>query len=480
MNETVIVIPPLLKHGGGPLAGPAALVGAATATGGLARVIDLNQEVVRRFRTGNGSAHRSGIVGDHARQDVDLDAAAVAWREVLSPILGVPEAGCAAGLDPVWRLCYGHAPIYRAAVRLAGSVVGDGWLASLGGRRPHAIGLSVTWTGQVVAALAVSILGRCRWPGVPVIWGGPWVTVMGERIARDPSYGTFIDGFVAGHAERTFEAIAVGEPRAAPGVFKAGSGRVVRALEGVPDYVFEPRTGPSTFPVETCRGCAWGRCAYCTYPAVEGRCRAIPEPAVAKVVGRAAADNAAVSVKDAMMTPNAMARFADLAGGAIRWAACARLDTALDRPRLRRLVAGGLATLELGIETLDTDRLRRLGKVREVASLDSLLASAAGLDLHLVLNTMYGFPDETAEAALRFVRHLDDLRGRFPLTRFSTERNLLDVQAASRMGRHPHRYGIARVISWPWSPSLGWDAPAWRADLRDLLTGHHVARSEAA
>jgi len=76
--------------------------------------------------------------------------------------------------------------------------------------------------------------------------------------------------------------------------------------------------------------------------------------------------------------------------------------------------------------------------------------------------------------------HLECLRVRFPDTAWSTERNLLEVERTSEMGRQPERFGITVLGSWPWASVMDWNAPAWRADHLRTFTGHHLHSPEQA
>ena len=157
-----------------------------------------------------------------------------------------------------------------------------------------------------------------------------------------------------------------GDPRAAVGVFSAGSGAAQRAEELWCQAVFDDLTSYGAphlvLPVQTSRGCAYGRCSFCTYPGQEGDYREDGLERLEPMVRLAAATRADLSIKDAYLTPHRLDRVTDLVADRVRLAACTRVAPGLDRSRIERWVAGGLRTLELGVEALDPRVLRMVNK----------------------------------------------------------------------------------------------------------------------
>lgn len=422
----------------------------------------------------------SSVTGDHAKPAHRFVEARRAWRDLLSTCLGAPDPGWAPGEDPVLALCHGHDQVLRAAHKLAGTSLAREWMRLLAGPRPHFLGVSLLWSGQVVAGLSVAILAQAVWPGVPVIFGGPHVTALAEQISRDPRHGALVDGFVAGYAEGTVVQMLEGDPRAAEGVFRAGAGLLVRARELWSPAVFEGLSAYGVprlvLPSQTSRGCAYGRCRFCTYAHQEGRYRSCELGHVEPVVRLAEASSADLSFKDAYLLPGRLDRLATLVSGRVQFAACTRVNPGLTRPRLSRWTDGGLRTLELGVEALDPDLLQLVDKRQSWQHLEGILEAAADLPLHLILNVIFGWPGQTLEDALSGLSLLtEELPRRFPRTRFSVEGNLLQLCRGAPLAAEHGQWGIRLTGAWPWASVLGWDAPRWRADHGHLFCGHHAA-----
>lgn len=452
MTAPLLIVPPFLKSLAGPLAGPSQLCGVAASAGLPLRVIDLNAQWLRSFPLGRGLR---GPSGDHARPAGGFRLAEREWIRIVSAAFG------GSLVTHITDALADHDQVERAAAHLAYSPVGAAWSAALAGRRPRFAGISVLWSGQVVAGLALSLLLRHRWPGIVVVWGGAHVTALSPEIATDRRYGGYIDGFVAGYAEGTFRAMLRGDPLEAPGVFRAGDGRAPRAEDDVTALPAFPSlraygVPTLTLPVQTGRGCAYGRCAFCTYPAVEGPYRDLGLDSLRHVAGAARRLGGEVSIKDALVPAGRLDEIASELDGAVSWSACTRLVPRLGRERLQRLVHRGLRTLELGVESLDGAVLARLSKRQPPTLVEDWLADAEGLDLWLVLNTMSGFPGQTDTEAEWERRELRRMLARHPGARVQVEHNRLEVERRSALAARPDVFGLTLANPGAWSSTVPW------------------------
>jgi hypothetical protein len=464
MNRALLLVPPVLKYAAGPLAGPAALAGVAEKDGHPLDHVDWNNHELQPQL--QGSARIAGVCGDHAR-DRGLDAGAEAWwTEVRAAMPELPPERTP-GLDPVGAAAVSFEVMEQTARRLAVGAPGERLGALLPDRAPTWVGMSVLWSGQVYGALAATLVVKGRWPGVPVVWGGPHVTALLPEIAADPHYGPHIDGFVGGYAEASFADLLASGGRSARGLVRAGSGEALRGEEAPGLSAFGDLSGyghPTlVLPAQASRGCAYGRCRFCTYPSVEGGYRRLSLDGLAHATAEARRRGASLAIKDAFATAPVLEAVAGVVKGQVRWSACTRPATRLGRARLDSLVEAGLATLELGVESVDPETLAAMDKRQSRDQVEGLMSDAEGLDLHLVLNLMAGFPGQSEAAAAAELEWARGLAARYPRARFSTERNLLEVERRSPLAADPGRYGIRLTGEWPWASVLDWDAPPWRS-----------------
>jgi hypothetical protein len=457
------------------------LAGAAHSAGHEVRVVDLNIDELSRL-DGCASEERAwAATGDHAKPRGGFARAKRRHRERCLDLLGPVNYETPAGQDPVTELMYGFDAVNRAALEWSHGAVVERWVTRLGPEPPPWVGFSIMFAGQVLDALALSSAIRRRWPGTLVVWGGAHVTLLIDQIAGDERYGKHVDAFVAGYAEQTFVSMCeAGDPRACPGAVIAGSRKVALArgaLSVSPQFGdLDPYGVPRlTLPTQTSRGCAYGRCAFCTYPSVEGAYDRGLLSGAASVIAQAAAAGADLAFKDALMVGSRVEAVSEQVAGQARFSITTRVRPRLGRDRLLRAASAGLSTLEVGVETTDPQRLHAIGKRQCLQDIRSLLVDLRGLDVHVVLNFMSGYPGQSFEEARQDLRQVERVVRSAPEVSVTTERNLLQVQRRSPLAREPERFGIRITDSWPWATSLGWNAPAWRADGVELLTGHHAA-----
>jgi len=475
MTRALLLVPPFLKYAAGPLLGPAQLVGAARTAGHDVRVLDLNIALIRSRLPVGLSVTSSGFAGDH---DKPRDLLRRIQRSVVGDIraVGGEVPPSILGEDPLLSLTMSHYEVHLLVKLLVDSEVGAfvrGQLRHI--VRPGLVGVSVLFSGQVLWSLVVSEVARELWGDVPVVWGGPHVTALKPWIERDHAYGAKVDGFVFGYAEKTWvellDAVATGRPW--PGhVGRAGGGPIPDALPGddtVPvfdsfDLYGLPRL---TLPAQTGRGCFYGRCAYCTYPAVEGKARHVPLKGLESVVQAAETRGAVVALKDSLLIPDRLAEVAELIDGRVDWSGCTKLHRRLDVALLTKLAASGCVTLEVGVETLSPTAQRLVEKKQALPLLEQVIEAAAATGIALVVNYITGFPGEDLRGELLLLEHVKHLIDR-PDLRARVEHNTFQLERLAPMARNPGRYGIRVLASWPWASVLAWEAApialgAWSA-----------------
>ncbi len=457
---SLVLVPPFLKHFGGPLAGPAYLKGAGERAGHSVKVLDLNEAWIgERIRL----PHRTGVIkGDHDKPSPELTRLHGEWQELLA--YHWPTELPREERERRLVALYATAEEVEACAHNLATTAFGAWarvkLQSL--PRPDIVGLSVMFSGQVIAGLAITEVVKQLWPGVAVVWGGAHVTALADRIAQDPLYGKSVDGFVAGYAERTWVELldsVAGKGLAWPKeVFRAGSGQSERAKENgatVPSFdLSRTHEGSLTLPLQASRGCAYGKCAFCTYPKIEGKYRKLSMGVLEPVIALAAEHEAVLSFKDSLLVPGQLLEVADAIKGRVQWSACTKLNVSFNETTMRRLAGDGLRTLEIGLETLEQGAQKLIHKEQSIGLFRSFLDAATAAQVAIVINYMTGLPgaDPVEEAKwLEVVRA--EVRQR-PELNARVEHNTFQLEHLSPMGRDPEKYGLEVVAEWPWSSLL--------------------------
>ncbi len=295
-------------------------------------------------------------------------------------------------------------------------------------------------------------VARAHAPRARVVLGGGGYSVLPERLLE--ALGA--DVGVAGEGELVFarllEALAANAPLASvPGVFYREGSRVL-ASRARPPFVRLDETPPvdraivdrryyercGTDSIQTKRGCPM-RCAYCTYPTIEGSSHRLRDPErVADEFERAHAAGARhVFIVDAVF--NLPPRHARLVAEAL-----ARRGTSLPwtsyvnpirfEPELAEAMArGGAVGMEMGSDSGDDEVLRRLQKGFDTEAIRraSRVAKAAGLkDCHTFLLGTEGESLDTVRRTLDFVVELDPFAA--ILMVWNDEHEALDPALAER------------------------------------------------
>jgi hypothetical protein len=341
-NEAIralVIVPPFLKYTNGPLLGPAMLAGAGRHAGHTVEVANLATAWIADHYS--EEHYSTPFIGDHDKSSGAFDAferdwcrrcAATCWNDLRDRSIE----------DLVRNLKVSHDQAQWAARLLCDSEVGR-WLNRkvTAFAKPRVVGISVMYSGQVLAALALARIVRMRWPCAFIVFGGAHVTALGEEIAHDPRYGVGVDGFAIGYAEQTWvdllDAVANGTAWPAE-VIKAGSGlrRANDAPDTVPYFgVITAWGGRLTLPAQSSRGCVYGKCTFCTYPAIEGSARKLDLSPVRAVLAEAERLRAAVSFKDSLVTPNRLLDLAGVVAGRVPWSACTKLHPRLNADVLK-------------------------------------------------------------------------------------------------------------------------------------------------
>ena len=458
------MVPPFLKYAAGPLLGPAALVGAARGAGMQLRSNDFNAKFIRSMvelpfqRIGPPTFY-----GDHSKQDFLERAEHKFWDELQSAFGN--GSVCPSDVRRGW---YSHSQLANATERMLDQELGAFLRTELRREEPCPLfGVSVMWSGQVPAALALSRIAKSEWPGVKVIWGGAHITALAAEVPKDAEYGRWVDGFLPYHCEGSLVELLASVSRrefTCAGLIIPGSGSV----NGKPVSIIPPpipifnslheyRHSKLMVPIELSVGCPYAKCAFCTYPAVEGSYVKFPLEGLHSIVSLATKEGAAISFKDSLLPTPMLRTIALVVGGRVEWSACTKLSSSLDADTLSLLARNGCRTLEVGLESLNPETQRRIDKVQPIELLDEFLANASSAGISVVVNYMTGFPWENPTEAERLLQWLKERIKGFEGLMARVEHNHFNLERLSPMAMRPEIYGLKIIQSWPWSSILQWE-----------------------
>lgn len=281
---------------------------------------------------------------------------------------------------------------------------------------PDLIGISAISDTQIAASLALAARFRRDLPRVRIVLGGDAVTYRRSLLPGMSWLQPAIDALGLGDGEPLVSALAAGAPLAeAPNAVGWNATAAAQAQHSIvmnmsdacsPDFGSLPLktylTPHLVMPVETARGCPWGRCAFCIHPvrATTGRPLYRPKPVehVAAEIGRLfAAGHRRFFIVDEAVPPPRLRELSGIFGSLqdpVSWIAYARLDEGHTRESFDRARAAGCRKLFIGVESGSDRILEKFHKGTNTTRSRRILrdAAAAGLAVHFFLMT--GFPGE--------------------------------------------------------------------------------------
>lgn len=465
--DAYIIIPPLVKYVAGPLLGPSLLAGAARTRKLSVEILDLNCMLLAKYASSIivCSDHNEWLYGDHCNANMFDRIASQFWKRLSADVYGRHGDGLEAKL---MRAAIDHDEVSRAVRQLISNSSSRFILRQLMGKTgPRVVGMSVMWSGQTVMALVTSAISKELWPETKVVWGGAQISSIRQRIEKEREFGLYVDGFIPGHCEGSFVDLLISMRRGkfeAPGLIIPGNGPspdMPRCIYPPPVPRFQnldlygmPRL---VLPVQLSTGCSYGKCAFCTYPAVEGDYKAFSAWNCLKpVIDIASKNGAALSIKDSLVTVERLREIGDLIGGRVHWSACTKIDPRLNSTFLCDLYQNGCRTLEVGLETVNQRVQKIISKRQPTRLLDNFLRGAAESGISVVINYITGFPWECETDAILELRWLRRHISGFPGLKAVIEHNRFELEKLSPIAKNPEKYGIVVVKTWPWSSVISY------------------------
>lgn len=335
--------------------------------------------------------------------------------------------------------------------------------------RPDLVGISLTYTSQVIPGLALARMIKQALPGCHVTVGGGLLAYIGEKATRSGKVFAVIDSAIVLEGEGPLlelaKNVAAGKERPAEGVgnaiWKDGENVVVNApasplsidslptpeFDGLPmDRYYSPKLA---LPLAITRGCYWEKCAFCTLYKVIGpgfRQRRLDKVMddIEKVTKRWNSDVIYFVVED--MPPPVFKQLpVELKKRAldIKWWTDARLEKNLFTDELcRALYESGCRRIAFGFESASQRLLDLMEKGTAIDEAEGILARLARAGISNTLYTMIGFPTETREEALQTLAWLRAHKESVD----EVSLRIFYVDHLSKVFEHPEQYGVERIL----------------------------------
>jgi radical SAM superfamily enzyme YgiQ (UPF0313 family) len=134
----------------------------------------------------------------------------------------------------------------------------------------------------------------------------------------------------------------------------------------------------------------------------------------------------------------------------------------------KKLRDSGCDNLEIGVESIHLHIQKLIGKIYSIEDIEKYFENGIKADISLVINLIFGFPNETKEDAfkqLEWFKKLEYIYGGKIYGSF----NMLEINYGSKMSQNPSKYGITLGSLGPWAFSYPWNAPDWRKEFEPFI-----------
>ena len=294
-------------------------------------------------------------------------------------------------------------------------------------------GISVVAVNQVIPALTLARHIRSVSPDARIILGGAWVTQLGDVLRHQPELFGLADAIVVGEGELPLcQFVDCCHDRASwlkiPNLLTCVGGVVQRGpdvrphgCDAIPtprfaDFPLELYDCEGVLPLQTSRGCPWGKCKFCSYrilePEYRERCTICVKEDIKAL--RTEYGAKAMCLVDSSLTPERLRTlgglFADVGEG-VRWRGFARLESGFTYDVFQQARRGGCEMLIWGMESASDRSLRSLGKGTDRHAMRRVLGAASRAGIHNRVCVIYGIPGETDCEFDETLRFIEDNRG---------------------------------------------------------------------
>ena len=333
--------------------------------------------------------------------------------------------------------------------------------------RPAAVGISVTYHSQLIAALTLARVIRRHLPELRIVLGGSYLTAAARDVGRIPSALLPADAIIVHDGEealdgwlnatlkrrgrvgdvpnlwlpqhRSFEQSFNGPPRqtdldALPVPMWVSDGlELDRYL--VPRYAV---------PLPLTRGCHWGRCVYCNISSQRAGAYRRRSPAQAVAEMRAIIADTKMNWFDFPVDSYRPRDLRELsreilsAGLGVEWGAEVLLDPGFKEPVVADLARAGCRCLRFGLESACVSTLEAMRKPTRPEPAAEVLANCRKYRIRTGVMTIAGFPTETQVGLQQTYEYLVEHRDRIDFVAIHP----YSLAPGSAMARDPGRFGL--------------------------------------
>jgi anaerobic magnesium-protoporphyrin IX monomethyl ester cyclase len=338
-------------------------------------------------------------------------------------------------------------------------------VGSLLAEEPVLVGISIPSIHQLVPGVTLARLIKRRAPEVPVFMGGDTVSRFAPRLAKLKPWWDWIDGVVTNEGEEALlalhQALTGGaELDAVPNLLYRKGTEVLWTrtappmdpekfprpdFDGLPlDLYLSPEP---VLPLQTSRGCYWGKCAFCSHTETVKAFRPQSAAAVAETMESLGTRHGArhFVLTDNALPAGTLRRLPEeirRRGLDVRWSCCARFDLPPEDRPWRQAAEAGMISAWFGLESGSARELALMNKGTTPEQAERVASACLRADIAIDLFVMIGFPGATKEDVVETYTFIHRLLppGEVPQPLIATGPFALD--SCCDVARHPDHYSV--------------------------------------
>lgn len=315
-------------------------------------------------------------------------------------------------------------------------------------KHPDILGISVISVNQAVPAFTLAHFAKKKFRDIHIVIGGPWCTQLYDVLPHKKELFDLTDSIIFFDGEKPFLELAksLSAGRHPEGIknlcFKKKNRIICNGFSKsngdinmlpTPDFdglSLEKYDIQGILPLQTSKGCYWGRCVYCSYPVTEPIYR---RKSNEKIIKEITYLNKKYNIKkiffmDSCMHPSVLKALAEdiiRKNMNIQFGCFARLDSRLI-DILPLIHKAGFRILEFGLETASKRMLKIIDKGITPENAKRVLKKSMENGIYNRIFVMYNLPDETEKEASMTKKFLENnlkYIDSFIATRFTPERH---------------------------------------------------------
>lgn len=335
-------------------------------------------------------------------------------------------------------------------------------------QRPGIIGISVTSTSQLIPGLTLARLVKEADRDVHVTVGGSVFTKLIDNLLKGVDvFFSFVDSFVVFEGEHALLELANQvsgrcDLSKVPNLIYREGGTVRLnepfyvedvSLLATPDYDGLPlplyHSPRRVLPVQTSRGCYWGKCTFCNLHYDHKHFRPKTDLVVRDIQTiKERHDTNLFFFADECIPVSTLKKLVkELPELDIKWIAGVRFEDGLSRDLIRDMRSAGCLKLVFGLESYSQRVLDLMEKGTKRDTINRILKDCLDEGIATHVYTIVGFPTETVEEAFESVNFILDNERLVSSPGFSFLPCLFEMEKHSPVTGNPVNFGIRRIMS---------------------------------